>query len=218
MCRCHSRHLQHPLSCTVVHELVAEAVELEREFICEALQVRVRCSGSRATAATATATCGFLEPFVCTACPQQAACVVCLSEVRCVQQLSVVVLACGCPANVLQVAVVGMNAGLMEQYIQFVADRLLVSLGYPKLYNATNPFDWMELISLQVCQNTRTTGGGGWRGSGHNLQRRCRHAVAGGEPSRGLQHNLESPPVRCCARLLVLAGHARPALPLVLGD
>jgi hypothetical protein len=43
-----------------------------------------------------------------------------------------------------------MNADLMAQYIQFVADRLLVSLGYAKLYNANNPFDWMELISLQV--------------------------------------------------------------------
>jgi ribonucleotide reductase beta subunit family protein with ferritin-like domain len=50
----------------------------------------------------------------------------------------------------LQVAVVGMNADLMAQYIQFVADRLLVALGYAKLYNVTNPFDWMELISLQV--------------------------------------------------------------------
>ncbi len=35
------------------------------------------------------------------------------------------------------------------QYIEFVADRLLVALGYPKLYNATNPFDWMDMISLQ---------------------------------------------------------------------
>lgn len=50
----------------------------------------------------------------------------------------------------LQVAVVGMNADLMAQYIQFVADRLLVALGCAKLYNVTNPFDWMELISLQV--------------------------------------------------------------------
>jgi ribonucleotide reductase beta subunit family protein with ferritin-like domain len=49
-----------------------------------------------------------------------------------------------------QVEVVGMNAGLMAQYIRYVADRLLVALGYAKLYNATNPFDWMELISLQV--------------------------------------------------------------------
>jgi hypothetical protein len=52
----------------------------------------------------------------------------------------------------MQVAVVGMNADLMAQYIQFVADRLLVSLGYAKLYNAANPFDWMELISLQVSK------------------------------------------------------------------
>jgi ribonucleotide reductase beta subunit family protein with ferritin-like domain len=50
----------------------------------------------------------------------------------------------------LQVEVVGMNASLMAQYIRYVADRLLVALGYTKLFNATNPFDWMELISLQV--------------------------------------------------------------------
>lgn len=37
----------------------------------------------------------------------------------------------------------------MCQYMEFVADRLVVDLGYPKIYNATNPFDWMELISLQ---------------------------------------------------------------------
>lgn len=53
----------------------------------------------------------------------------------------------------LSVAVVGMNAGLMGQYIEFVADRLLVSLGYRKLYWVTNPFDWMELISLQGKAN-----------------------------------------------------------------
>ena len=37
----------------------------------------------------------------------------------------------------------------LAQYIEFVADRLLVALGYPKLYNSPNPFDWMEMISLQ---------------------------------------------------------------------
>ena len=37
----------------------------------------------------------------------------------------------------------------MCQYIEFVADRLLVSLGYSKIYNATNPFDFMEMISAQ---------------------------------------------------------------------
>lgn len=44
---------------------------------------------------------------------------------------------------------IGMNAKLMSQYIEFCADRLLVALGHPKLYNASNPFDWMEMISLQ---------------------------------------------------------------------
>lgn len=38
---------------------------------------------------------------------------------------------------------------LMRQYIEFVADRLVVSLGCSKIYHSTNPFDWMELISLQ---------------------------------------------------------------------
>ena len=41
-----------------------------------------------------------------------------------------------------------MNGKLMGQYIQFVADRLLVALGCAKHYNQSNPFDWMELISL----------------------------------------------------------------------
>ncbi|KAK3249927.1 Ribonucleoside-diphosphate reductase small chain A [Cymbomonas tetramitiformis] len=48
---------------------------------------------------------------------------------------------------------VGMNKGLMKTYIEFVADRLLVSLGCPKTYNVINPFDWMELISLQGKTN-----------------------------------------------------------------
>jgi len=44
---------------------------------------------------------------------------------------------------------IGMNSMMMTQYIQFVADRLCVQLGYKKIYNAGNPFDWMELISLE---------------------------------------------------------------------
>lgn len=52
--------------------------------------------------------------------------------------------------DALSVALVGMNAKLMAQYIDYVADRLLVALGYEKLYNEPNPFDWMEMISLQV--------------------------------------------------------------------
>ena len=48
----------------------------------------------------------------------------------------------------LPVKLLGMNADLMCQYIEFVADRLLLALGYTKVYFATNPFDFMENISL----------------------------------------------------------------------
>ncbi|KAI9742095.1 MAG: Ribonucleotide-diphosphate reductase (RNR), small subunit [Cirrosporium novae-zelandiae] len=53
----------------------------------------------------------------------------------------------------LPVSLIGMNAKLMQQYIEFVADRLLLSLGNPKLYNASNPFDFMEVISLSGKTN-----------------------------------------------------------------
>ncbi|OBZ76908.1 Ribonucleoside-diphosphate reductase small chain [Grifola frondosa] len=53
----------------------------------------------------------------------------------------------------LPVSLIGMNASLMCQYIEFVADRLLVSLGNPKHYNSSNPFDFMDLISLQGKTN-----------------------------------------------------------------
>ena len=48
---------------------------------------------------------------------------------------------------------IGMNAKLMSQYIEFVADRLSLQLGYPKIYNAVNPFDFMERISLENKDN-----------------------------------------------------------------
>jgi len=68
-----------------LHEIIKEAVEIESEFICEALPCRL----------------------------------------------------------------IGMNSQLMNQYIQFCADRLCVQLGYEKIYNVGNPFDFMELISLE---------------------------------------------------------------------
>lgn len=55
--------------------------------------------------------------------------------------------------SALPVSLIGMNAELMTQYIEFVADRLLLSLGANKVYNSKNPFDWMELISLQGKTN-----------------------------------------------------------------
>jgi len=48
---------------------------------------------------------------------------------------------------------IGMNSELMTRYIEFVADRLLSALGHSKLFKSTNPFDWMELISLQGKTN-----------------------------------------------------------------
>jgi len=72
-----------------IHEIIKEAVEIETEFICEALPCRL----------------------------------------------------------------IGMNSQMMTQYIQFVADRLCVQLGYKKIYNTNNPFDWMELISLEGKTN-----------------------------------------------------------------
>ena len=72
-----------------VHEIIKEAVEIEKEFICEALPCRL----------------------------------------------------------------IGMNSKLMSQYIEFVADRLSLQLGYEKIYNSLNPFDFMEMISVEGKTN-----------------------------------------------------------------
>jgi len=72
-----------------IHEIIKEAVEIETEFICEALPCRL----------------------------------------------------------------IGMNSDMMTQYIKFVADRLSVQLGYKKIYNVSNPFEFMELISLESKTN-----------------------------------------------------------------
>ena len=55
--------------------------------------------------------------------------------------------------DALPVELIGMNSGLMCDYIEFCADRLLRALGCEKHYNATNPFEWMEMISLQGKTN-----------------------------------------------------------------
>jgi ribonucleoside-diphosphate reductase subunit M2 len=72
-----------------IHEIIKEAVEIEIEFICQALPCKL----------------------------------------------------------------IGMNSDLMTQYIKFVADRLVVQLGYKKIYGVINPFDFMELISLEGKTN-----------------------------------------------------------------
>ena len=55
--------------------------------------------------------------------------------------------------DALHVQLIGMNAVLMGQYIEFVADRLLQALGQPKAYLTPNPFDWMDMISVEGKTN-----------------------------------------------------------------
>ena len=56
-------------------------------------------------------------------------------------------------SDALPVELIGINSELMSRYIEFVADRLIVALGYKKIYNVTNPFSWMDMISLQGKTN-----------------------------------------------------------------
>ncbi|KAL7543180.1 hypothetical protein ACHAXR_012466 [Thalassiosira sp. AJA248-18] len=55
--------------------------------------------------------------------------------------------------DALPVSLIGMNSGLMGQYVEFVADKMLTDLGYEPLYNSKNPFDWMDMISLEGKTN-----------------------------------------------------------------
>ncbi len=55
--------------------------------------------------------------------------------------------------DALPVKLIGMNSDEMSKYIEFISDRLLVALGHSRIYNVTNPFDWMEMISLQGKTN-----------------------------------------------------------------
>jgi ribonucleotide reductase beta subunit family protein with ferritin-like domain len=55
--------------------------------------------------------------------------------------------------DALPVELIGMNSTIMCEYIEFCADRLIVSLGYSKVYGVSNPFDWMDLISMQGKTN-----------------------------------------------------------------
>ena len=48
---------------------------------------------------------------------------------------------------------IGMNSGMMQDYIESCADRLLLTLGYPKVYKSKNPFDWMQMISMEGKTN-----------------------------------------------------------------
>ena len=60
---------------------------------------------------------------------------------------------CEFVSEALSVNLIGMNSDMMKQYIKFCADRLLLALGHDKIYFNTNPFDWMDMISLQGKTN-----------------------------------------------------------------
>jgi ribonucleotide reductase beta subunit family protein with ferritin-like domain len=66
---------------------------------------------------------------------------------------SAVEMECEFVSDALPVGLIGMNANLMCQYIRFCADRLIEALGYDKKYNDKNPFEWMNMISLQNKSN-----------------------------------------------------------------
>jgi ribonucleoside-diphosphate reductase beta chain len=107
----HSK-LDNPLDEETIHGIVSSAVELEKEFVCEALSV----------------------------------------------------------------SLLGMNAALMSQYIEFVADVLLDMLGVGKLYNVNNPFEWMDLISLSGKTNFFEKRVGEYRKAGISEHGREGHA------------------------------------------
>jgi ribonucleotide reductase beta subunit family protein with ferritin-like domain len=77
-----------------------------------------------------------------------------LSEAR-VHEIvgSAVAIECDFVSSALPVELIGMNSGLMTEYIKFCADRLVRALGYSPIFNAKNPFDWMEMISMQGKTN-----------------------------------------------------------------
>ncbi|HND87805.1 MAG TPA: ribonucleoside-diphosphate reductase small subunit [Saprospiraceae bacterium] len=68
--------------------------------------------------------------------------------------------------DALPVSLIGMNADLMSEYIEFVADRLLVSLGCSKVYGTANPFPWMDMISIQGKTNFFETRVGDYQKAG----------------------------------------------------
>ena len=84
--------------------------------------------------------------------------------------------------DALPVRLIGMNADLMTQYIEFVADRLLMELNCPKVYNATNPFDFMEMISLQGKTNFFEKRVGDYQKAG---------VMSSGDENRGTKFSLD---------------------------
>lgn len=82
--------------------------------------------------------------------------------------------------DALPVRLIGMNADLMSQYIEFCADRLLVELGCPRYYNSENPFDFMEYISMQNKTNFFEKRVAEYRKAGKNTNADSEGASGGG--------------------------------------
>jgi ribonucleoside-diphosphate reductase beta chain len=83
----------------------------------------------------------------------------------------------------LPVALIGMNASMMKQYVRFVADSLLVLLSYDKLFNDANPFDWMEMISVEGKTNFFEKRVAEYRKSRVNVASSSFSRKDGGQPS-----------------------------------
>ena len=84
----------------------------------------------------------------------------------------------------LPCALLGMNATLMKQYIEFVADRLLVALGNQKYYKSPNPFDFMESISLAGKTNFFEKRVGDYQKAGVMASAAKKDEAAGGEEKK----------------------------------
>ena len=84
----------------------------------------------------------------------------------------------------LPCALLGMNATLMKQYIEFVADRLLLALGNAKYYKVTNPFDFMESISLAGKTNFFEKRVGDYQKAGVMASTNKKEAVDGVEENK----------------------------------
>lgn len=123
-----------------VAEIILDAVAIEREFICDALPAGLIGMNRRvSTHSKATA-----KHVSCSTCAHH-----CLpSPTMNTLKVDRVGTFPSCDVAHL-IVLLSMCSELMGDYINFVADRLLVALGHSKAFNTANPFDWMEMLSLQ---------------------------------------------------------------------
>ena len=94
--------------------------------------------------------------------------------------------------DALPVRLIGMNADMMSQYIEFVADRLLMELGVEKYYNASNPFDFMEYISMETKTNFFERRVAEYRKAGRRLNMEESTAENGDEPGTSQSFSLDA--------------------------